>query len=174
MKRTFLLSGMLLAGSLGLAGCFSSTRIVQQTQAPDLYKSASVETVEQEIQDRDSKLQTLNANVLMVTATTGGGKTGIEKTYTSLNGYIFVRKPRDLRVLLQAPVFRSRALDMVSDANGFTMMHAVLHGPDVWMQGTNVVEAFGEWPGRTCGRRCFSIRCWCPEWERMRRGVTMT
>jgi len=138
MKRLFGVSVAVLAGSLGLAGCFSSTRIVQQTQAPNLYRSASVETVEKEVQDRDAKLQTLNASVL-VTATTGGGRTGQETTYASFKGYIFVRKPRDLQVFLQVPVLGSRALEMVSDQNGFTMMHTALHGPDVWMQGTNTV-----------------------------------
>jgi outer membrane lipoprotein-sorting protein len=139
MKREFWLSAAVLAGSMGLAGCFSSTRIVQQTQAPDMFRSASVETVEKEVQDRDAKLQTLSANVL-ITATTGGGRTGKETTYTSFKGYIFVRKPRDLRVLMQLPLVGSIALDMVSDQNGFTMMHAAgLGHPDVWMQGSNVV-----------------------------------
>lgn len=138
MKKHLLQAVAVLAGSMGLAGCFSSTRIVQQTAPPDMYRSASVERVVQDVQDRDAKLQTLSANVL-VTATTGGGRTGKETTYTSFKGFIFVRKPRDLRVLLQLPLLGSRALDMVSDQNGFTMMHAALHGPDVWMQGSNVV-----------------------------------
>jgi len=138
MKRELLLSAAVLAGSLGLVGCLSSTRIVQQTMAPDMFRSASVDTVMKEVQDRDAYLQTLSASVL-ITATTGGQRTGTETTYTSFKGYIFVRKPRDLRVLMQLPVFGSRALDMVSDQNGFTMMHAALHGPDVWMQGSNTV-----------------------------------
>jgi outer membrane lipoprotein-sorting protein len=122
---------------MGLAGCFSSTRIVQQTQAPEMYRSASVGIVEKEVQDRDARLQTLNASVL-ITATTGGGRTGKETTYTSFKGYIFVRKPQDLRVILQVPVLGSRALDMVSNGDGFTLMRASSHG-DVWMQGTNTV-----------------------------------
>jgi outer membrane lipoprotein-sorting protein len=138
MNRHILQAVAVLAGSIGLSGCFSSTRIVQQTQAPEMYRSASVGIVEKEIQDRDAKLQTLKASVL-ITATTGGGRTGKETTYTSFKGYIFVRKPQDLRVILQVPVLGSEALDMVSDQNGFTMMHAALHGPDVWMQGSNVV-----------------------------------
>lgn len=138
MKRPLMQAAVVLAGSMGLAGCFSSTRIVQQTQPPEIYRSTGVERVVKDLQDRDAKLQTLSASVL-VTATTGGGRTGKETTYTSFKGYIFVRKPRDLRVLLQVPVVGSRALDMVSDQNGFTMMHAALHGPDVWMQGSNVV-----------------------------------
>ncbi len=130
---------MLLAGSIGLTGCFSSTRIVQQTQAPDLFRSATVETVMKDIQDRNAKIQTLNSSVL-ITATTGGGRTGKETVYTSLKGYIFIRKPRDLRVLLQLPVFGSRALDMVSNGDGFTLMHTAPPGhPDVWMQGSNIV-----------------------------------
>jgi hypothetical protein len=94
--------------------------------------------VEKEVQDRDAKLQTLNASVL-ITATTGGGRTGKETTYTSFKGYIFVRKPKDLRVLLQAPFIGSRALDMVSNGEDFTLMRASPGHPDVWMQGSNVV-----------------------------------
>jgi outer membrane lipoprotein-sorting protein len=139
MKRPLSLSALLLAGSICLAGCFSSTRIVQQTQAPDLFKSATVETVMKQIQDRNAKIETLNSSVL-ITATTGGGRTGKETVYTSLKGYIFIRKPRDLRVLLQLPVFGSRALDMVSNGDGFTLMHTTPPGhPDVWIQGSNVV-----------------------------------
>jgi len=137
MKRRFLLPVTFLVGSIGLSGCFSSTRIVQQTQAPNLYKTASVETVEKEVQDRDSKLQTLTASVL-ITATTGGERSGKETTYTSFKGYVFVRKPHDLRVIMQVPVLGSRALDMVSNGDGFTLMRASSHG-DVWMQGSNVV-----------------------------------
>jgi outer membrane lipoprotein-sorting protein len=137
MMRRFLLAVAFLAGSTGLAGCFSTTRIVQQTQAPDLFKTATVEQVEQEVQDRDAKLQTLNASVL-ITATTGGGRTGKETTYTSFKGYIFVRKPRGLRVIMQVPVLGSRALDMVSDGKTFTLMMASKTG-DKWMQGSNVV-----------------------------------
>jgi outer membrane lipoprotein-sorting protein len=104
-----------------------------------MYRSAGVGIVEQQVQDRDAKLQTLKASVL-ITATTGGGRTGKETIYTSFKGYIYVRKPRDLQVFLLAPVFGSRALEMVSDQSGFTMMHAGLPGhPDVWMQGSNVV-----------------------------------
>jgi len=127
-----------LAGSLGLTGCLTSTRIVQQTAPPDAYKSASVETIEQEVQDRDAKLQTLSASVL-ITATTGGSKTGKETTLPETKGYIFIRRPRDLRVLMQVPVLGSRAVDMVSDQNGFTMMRISPGHPDVWMQGSNVV-----------------------------------
>lgn len=126
-----------LALSAGLTGCYKTVRIVQQTVAPEVYRSAPVEVLEKEISDRDNAIKTLNASV-EITASVGGGKEGKVTEYTSFKGHIFVRKPRDLRVLMQLPVLGSRALDMVSDANGFTLMRASTHG-NVWMQGTNTV-----------------------------------
>jgi outer membrane lipoprotein-sorting protein len=124
--------------SAGLTGCFRTTHIVQKVQAPDVYRTAPVETLEKEVSDRDASIHTLNASVL-ITATTGGGKEGKVTTYTSFRGYIFVRKPRDLRVILQLPVLGSRALDMVSNGDTFTLVHATGGHGDVWIQGSNKV-----------------------------------
>jgi outer membrane lipoprotein-sorting protein len=123
--------------SAGLTGCFKTTHIVQQTHAPAVYRSAPVEVLEKEVSDRDEAIKTLNASVL-ITASTGGGKEGKVTEYTSFRGYIFVRKPSDLRVLMTLPVLGSKALDMVSDGDTFTLMHASSHG-NVWIQGTNKV-----------------------------------
>ncbi len=124
-------------GLAGLTGCFSTVRTVEKVQAPDQYKSADVNTLEKLISRRDAAVRTLNASVL-IKASTGGEKTGKVKTYTSFKGYIFVRQPSDLRVILQLPVFGTEALDMVSDANKFTLMTASTHGTR-WRQGTNEV-----------------------------------
>lgn len=113
------LAALILMG--GLTGCFRSTRLVQRTMAPDVYRSAPVEILEKEVSDRDAAVKTLNAGVL-ITASTGGGTTGKVTTYTSFRGYIFVRRPSDLRVILQLPVIGSRALDMVSDGKTFTLL----------------------------------------------------
>ncbi len=111
------------AGLTVLTGCFSSVRRVPKVnvQAPGTYRTANVETLEKAIEQRDKAIQSLNASVL-ITASTGGSKTGKVKTYTSFRGYIFVRKPKDLRVLLQLPFVGSRALDMVSDGKTFTLL----------------------------------------------------
>ena len=106
--------------------------------APDVYRSAPVEVIEKEVSDRDAAIKTLNASVL-VTAKTGGGKTGKETTYTSVKGYIFLRRPRNLRVLLQAPVLGSRAVDMVSNGEDFTLFYATLGHGDKWVTGPNKV-----------------------------------
>jgi outer membrane lipoprotein-sorting protein len=136
------LSTLLLGTAIGLTGlltgCFRTTHIVQRTQAPEVYKSTSVEHLEQIISERDAAIQTMTASVLL-TATTGGGKEGKVVTYTSFKGYIFVRKPRDLRVIMLLPVLGSRALDMVSNGETFTLMHATGGHGDVWIQGSNTV-----------------------------------
>lgn len=137
MRNFRVVSILGLSLSTGLTGCYKTVRIVQQTVAPDVYRSAPVEVLEKEISDRDDAIKTLNASVA-ITATTGGRKEGKETEYTSFRGYIFMRQPRDLRVLMLLPVLGSKALDMVSDANGFTLMRASSHG-NVWVQGTNTV-----------------------------------
>jgi len=137
MKIRLALSMVGLVATVGLTGCFRTTHIVQRTQAPDMYRSTSVENLERIISTRDANIKTLNAAMLL-TASTGGGKEGKVVTYTSFNGYIFVRKPNDLRVVLQLPVLRSRALDMVSTNNQFTLVYTTSHG-DIWRQGNNTV-----------------------------------
>ena len=127
-----------LVATVGLTGCFRTTHIVQLTQPPDMYKSTSVENLQRIISDRDAAIKTLNASVLLI-ASTGGGKEGKVVTYTSFKGFIFVRKPRDLRVIMLLPVLGSRALDMVSNGNTFTLVHATGGHGDVWIQGSNTV-----------------------------------
>ena len=126
-----------LVGATGLSGCFSSVRRVQKVdvQAPGTYKTATVEQLEKIISDRDAAIKTLQVSV-MVTATTGGERTGQEKTYTSFRGYIFLSKPADLRVLLQLPFVGSKAMDMVSDGKTFTL---VIPPHSVAYLGTNAV-----------------------------------
>lgn len=137
MRNLSALSVLAVAMTVGLTGCFSTTRAVLKTQAPTVYQTASVEQVEQQVSERDAAVKTLKAQV-QITATTGGSKEGKVKEYTSFTGYIFVQKPADLRVILQLPLIGSSALDMVSDGQTFTLKRASSHGT-VWMQGTDKV-----------------------------------
>ncbi len=121
MRKFRAVSMGLVLLSAGLTGCFKTTRLVQKTLAPEMYRSASVDTLQKVVSDRDAAIQTLNASVL-ITATTGGGRTGKVTEYTSFRGYIFVRKPRDLRVILRLPVIGSEAMDMVSNGKNFTLL----------------------------------------------------
>jgi len=119
-------------------GCLRSTKLVRKTQAPEMYRSAPVGVLEQEVSDRDAGIKTLRANVL-ITATTGGGRTGKETTYTSTKGYIFLRKPDSLRVILQVPILGSRLLDMVSKDGKFLLVYDVPGKGEFWKRGSNVV-----------------------------------
>jgi len=121
----------------GLTGCFSTTRLVQKTMASQVYQTAPVDVVEKQVFDRDAAIKTLNAQVL-VTATVGGSNTGEEKEYTAFKGYIFVQKPKEMRLILQLPIIGSRAMDMVTDGDQFTLMMASKTG-DKWVQGSNKV-----------------------------------
>ncbi|HEV2577926.1 MAG TPA: hypothetical protein VGU25_12020 [Acidobacteriaceae bacterium] len=136
IHRAFSIAGLVAAA--GLTGCFRTTTIVQRTQAPEMYRSTSVDNLDRIISARDESIKTLTASVLL-TASTGGGKEGKVVTYTSFKGFIFVRKPSDLRVIMQLPVVGSRALDMVSNGDTFTLVHATGGHGDVWIQGRNTV-----------------------------------
>ena len=138
MRKFRAVSVLGVALSTMLTGCYKTVHIVQQTHAPTVYRSAPVEVLEQQVSDRDASIKTLNASVL-ITASVGGGKAGKITEYTSFRGYIFIRKPDNLRVLMQLPVLGSKALDMVSDKDTFTLMRASSHG-NVWIQGTNSVS----------------------------------
>jgi outer membrane lipoprotein-sorting protein len=126
-----------LALSIGLAGCYKTVRYVPQTLAPTVFRSASVDVLQKEVSDRDAAIKALFATV-DITASTGGGKEGKVTQYTSLHGHIFVRKPGDLRVLLQKPVLGSSAVDMVSDGKTFTLLINGLTGSRA-ITGTNAV-----------------------------------
>ncbi len=138
MRKFRALSVVVVGLSTGLTGCIKTTRLVTKTVAPEMYRSAGVETLQKEVSERDGAIKTLRASVDF-TLTTGGGRTGKVTEYRAFHGYIYVRKPHDLRVIMQVPVLGSRALDMVSDANNFTLVHATATKGDVWMQGTNTV-----------------------------------
>jgi outer membrane lipoprotein-sorting protein len=97
-----------------LTGCLTHTRAVPRTRPADVVMNATLSQLLQQVDVRFNSIQTMNAGVEIV-ATTGGGRKGQETQYPSFSGYIFLRKPEDLRVLLRVPFLGSVALDMVSD-----------------------------------------------------------
>lgn len=137
MRISRAISALGIVLSAGLTGCFKTVRYVPQTQAPTVFRTATVDVLQQEVSDRDAAIKTIRATV-DVTAATGGGKEGKVTTYVSLHGYIFMRKPFDLRVLLLKPVIGSRAIDMVSDETNFTLLISGITGSRA-IVGTNKV-----------------------------------
>jgi len=104
-----------------LTGCFTHVRYVPKTRVADVIMSTSLDAMAKQIANRYEALQSFNASV-EISATTGGGLQGKEVQTTSFAGYILMRKPENLRVLLLLPVVRTQALDMVSDGKNFKLL----------------------------------------------------
>jgi outer membrane lipoprotein-sorting protein len=120
---------------LPLTGCLVRTRAVNKTVLAPNLREATLDELLKQMADRYAAVNTLNMSV-NIQASTGGARQGEVKEYPSFAGYIFMRKPGDLRVLMLAPFVRSRALDMVSDGKNFKLLislpkaHAIV-GPEV-------------------------------------------
>ncbi|MDE3105039.1 MAG: DUF4292 domain-containing protein [Acidobacteriota bacterium] len=114
MTKRFGVATSLLSCVLALTGCLSHTRTVPRAHAPAIVMDATLTELTEQVAQRYQATRTINAAVEIV-ATTGGSRTGEERDSLSFGGYIFVRKPQDLRVILRVPVLGSQALDMVSD-----------------------------------------------------------
>jgi outer membrane lipoprotein-sorting protein len=97
-----------------LTGCLSHIRAVPKTRPAEVVMSATLDQLLSRVDTHFSEIQTLNASVEIV-GSEGGARQGQIKESPSFSGYIFLRKPEDLRVLLRVPFLGSVGLDMVSD-----------------------------------------------------------
>ena len=114
-------AGASLVFCLSLTGCYKHTRVVQQTNAPEVAMTASAGELVGRLNTNYAAIKSFNASVT-IAASTGGGRTGKVTEYTAFKGYILMRKPRDLRVILQVPFLGSVAMDMVSDGHNFKLI----------------------------------------------------
>jgi outer membrane lipoprotein-sorting protein len=129
------LAGGLLALTPALTGCLTHIRSVPKTRPADVVMDATLDQLLQQVDKRLNAIQTLNASV-EVAAAEGGGRQGQVKEYPSFSGYIFLRKPDDLRVLLRVPFLGSVGLDMVSDGKTWKLW---VPRRNLAMTGTNGV-----------------------------------
>jgi outer membrane lipoprotein-sorting protein len=104
----------LVALAPALTGCLTHIRTVPKTRPAEVVRSATLDQLLSQVETRFNSIQSLNATVEIV-ASEGGARQGQIKELPSFSGYIFLRKPEDLRVLLRVPFLGSVALDMVSD-----------------------------------------------------------
>jgi Outer membrane lipoprotein-sorting protein len=113
IRRRQQFAAALLAMVPALSGCMSHIRIVPKTRPADIVISSSLDQLIKGINAQYDAIQTMTASVGIV-STTGGGRIGEEKDSYSFSGFIFLRKPDALRVILRVPLLGSQALDMVS------------------------------------------------------------
>jgi len=97
-----------------LTGCLTHIRAVPKTHPPEVVLSTTLDQLLTQVDARFNEIQTINATVEIV-ASEGGARQGQIKEFPSFSGFIFLRKPEQLRVLMRLPVLGSQALDMVSD-----------------------------------------------------------
>jgi outer membrane lipoprotein-sorting protein len=130
------LAVLLLGLTPGLTGCLlNRTHKVPLTHAADVVLNGSLDLLLKQVDDRFDNIKTINATV-EIAATTGGGRQGQVTEHPSFSGYIFMRKPEDMRVLLRVPILGSQALDMVSDGKNWKLWIPPQHRA---MEGTSQV-----------------------------------
>ena len=103
-----------------LTGCLTHIRAVPKTHPPEVVMSATLDQLLSHVDTRFNQIQTLNATVEIV-ASEGGASKGQIKEFPSFSGFIFLRKPESLRVLMRLPVLGSQALDMVSNGKSWKL-----------------------------------------------------
>jgi hypothetical protein len=106
--------------AVGLTGCVTTRTVDKTILAPDV-KKATLDELLKSIADQYAAVNNLTLTV-EITATHGGSLQGEVKQYPSFPGYILLRKPEDLRLILQLPVVRSSALDMVANGKTFKLL----------------------------------------------------
>jgi outer membrane lipoprotein-sorting protein len=127
------------AGLIGMApaltGCLTHTHVVPKTRLASIVMSTSLDQLAKQINTRYDAIRSMNASV-EISASTGGGLQGQVKESVSFRGYILMRKPASLRVLLLVPILGTQALDMVTDGKTFKLLIPPRHEA---MIGTNEV-----------------------------------
>ena len=141
----FWFAGLGLAVCTLLTGCYSArVRTVGHVVVIQKVLDATLEQLLSQLAQQDTAIQTLSASVDF-TATTGGQHEGQVKENPTFAGYILLRRPADMHVIMLAPVFRSRALEMVSDGKQFKLFipsrnKAVVGADEFTQSGKNGLE----------------------------------
>ncbi len=127
-----------------MTGCLSHTRSLQQPKLAGVVRNAEANQLVEALNQRYEQVNSLSATVTF-TASVGGAHKGQQTDYTSIQGYIRLRKPQMLRVLGYLPVVRLRAFDLASDGKSFTLLvppkRTVIKGStDVGTRAANPLE----------------------------------
>jgi hypothetical protein len=130
-RLTFILALALILAPL--EGCLFHTRRVESRLSAATLKTATLPELVGLINLQAAQIQTMNATV-DIAASVGGARKGKETDYTSIRGYVLVRKPAMLRLIGLVPVVRNRAFDMVSNGQDFRLSippkNKFIVGPD--------------------------------------------
>ena len=124
-KSTWLPVSLSLPAILLLSGCtsvFVRSRTVPKTIVIDKVQSATVDELVSLLAEQYKAITSISATKVEITATTGGEHNGEIKQAPSFSGFILMRKPEDLTVIMQLPVVGSVAMEMVADGKDFKLV----------------------------------------------------
>jgi hypothetical protein len=103
-----------------LTGCLLTHHHTVLRVEPALAQNATVDQLVQLVNTQFDAVESLNASVA-IDVSVGGALTGAVTDYPEFNGYILLRKPTDMRILMLVPVLHTTAMDMVSNGTDFKL-----------------------------------------------------
>jgi outer membrane lipoprotein-sorting protein len=106
--------------TLPVSGCLFRTHKVEQTYNPLTLRTANKADLVGYINRQAAQIKTMQATVDIDTSV-GGIKKGKITEYKEIRGYVLARKPAMLRMEGLLPIVRTRAFDMVSDGQNFSV-----------------------------------------------------
>ena len=124
-RRAWLPASLVAPAILFLSGCtsvFIRSRSVPKTIVIDKVQSATVDQLIQQLAEQYKAITSISATRVEITATTGGEHNGEIRQAPSFSGFILIRKPEDLTVIMQLPVVGSVAMEMVADGKDFKLV----------------------------------------------------
>ncbi len=120
MERTRLTFALLLLCLCSTTGCLLRSHRVEPTRSPVPLKSATQQELVAEIDKLAASVRSMNATVDIDT-TVGGERKGKVTEYQQIRGYILAEKPTMLRMIGLLPIVRTKAFDMVSNGEQFSL-----------------------------------------------------
>ena len=124
-RHAWLRASLSLSTILLLSGCtsvFIRSRTVPKTVVIDKVQSATSDQLVNLLAEQYKAISSISATKVEITASTGGEHNGEIKQAPSFSGFILMRKPEDLTVIMQLPVVGSVAMEMVADGKDFKLV----------------------------------------------------
>ncbi len=122
MKIQQAVAAGLLAMTPALTGCLVRTHSVLKTRLPDVVYNSTLDQLLKQADARNAAIQSATVFVDVVACTGGSLKGEVKCNTIPFSGYIIIGKPEQIRLILNLPVIKSRAMDMVSDGKAFKML----------------------------------------------------
>ncbi len=118
IPKNIALLGLLLLPALN--GCLLTHHHTVLRVEPTFSQNATVDQLVQQVNTQFDAVTSLNASV-EIDVSAGGSSTGNVTDYPDFNGYILLRKPADMRIIMLVPVLHTTAMDMVSNGTDFKL-----------------------------------------------------